>query len=308
MNIQLKSAHSFCQLGRRSNQEDARYPDTDTATPQVRTFVVCDGVGGQDKGEVASRTVADAVGRYMAGADLSRPFDSQEVAKLLDYTYSALDKELQRVSRQMATTLTMVCFHAGGALCAHIGDSRIYQVRPGVGIMYQSSDHSLVNEMVHSGNLTPQEAIDHPRNNVITRSIGYVPKGAPKPSASVMQIEDIQAGDYFFLCSDGVLHCVESTELFTILSSPASDNDKMALIASKCTHSSDNNTAWLIPIDNVTGIVGTIDLDNEDSVSEHSDTTTTPIETPCPTLREVSPIHSPSNDNPLSRLFKKIFK
>ena len=67
----------------------------------------------------------------------------------------------------------------------------------GVGILYQSEDHSLVNELVHSGNLTPEEAIGHSRSNVITRCIRHVEKGLERPAATTLQIEDVEEGIIF---------------------------------------------------------------------------------------------------------------
>ena len=154
-------------------------------------------------------------------------------------------------TREMATTMTFVCFNADGVFCAHMGESRIYHVRPGVGIMYQSEDHSLVNALVHSGNLTPEEAINHPQSNIITRCISYVEKGMDKPSATTIQLKDVEAGDYFFLCSDGVLHCIEDDELLSILSSDKTDKEKIYIIAEKSKDSSDNNTAYLIGVEYV---------------------------------------------------------
>lgn len=251
MEILLKQPYSFCQKGRRSNQEDARFPDDDSPQGVKPAFVVCDGVGGQDKGEVASRTVADAIGDYMDNVDLTKPFDASDFSKVLEYVYIRLNKVMGHDNREMATTMTFVCFHGNGVFCAHMGDSRIYHIRPGVGILYQSEDHSLVNALVHSGNITPEEAINHPQSNVITRCIGYVEKGIEKPSATTMQIEDVEDGDYFFLCSDGVLHKVDDSNLYNILSSDNSDKDKIEQIADLSKGSSDNNTAYLICVEKV---------------------------------------------------------
>lgn len=282
MDILLNQPYSFCQKGKRQNQEDARFPDEDAPQGCKQAFVICDGVGGQDKGEVASRTVADAIGRYLEKVDLTRPFTSSNFSKVLEYAYFCLYKKMTSDTREMATTMTFVCFNAAGAFCAHMGDSRIYQIRPGVGIMYQSEDHSLVNALVHSGNLTPEEAINHPKSNIITRCISYVEKGMDKPSATTMQINDIDAGDYFFLCTDGVLHCIDDNELFSILSSNKTDNEKIKIIAEKSKHSSDNNTAYLI------GVREVIIEENDEVIKsgdetedyEESGTTTSPLDKP----------------------------
>lgn len=308
MEILLKQPYSFWQRGKRPNQEDARFPDCDDPQGCKPAFVVCDGVGGQDKGEVASRTVADAIGRYMEDVDLTQPFTSNDFSKVLEYVYSCLYKKMRSDTREMATTMTFVCFNADGVFCAHMGDSRIYQIRPGVGIMYQSEDHSLVNALVHSGNLTPEEAINHPKSNVITRCISYVEKGMDKPSATTIQINDVEAGDYFFLCSDGVLHCINDDELLSIISSDMSDKEKIDLIAEKSKDSSDNNTAYLIGVEDVIADGNEVNLvelgfNDEDT----TEATTSPLDKPYGMASESYP-NVGSAGSRIFNFFKGLFK
>lgn len=132
MNIKLSQTYSFCQIGERRNQEDARYPDQDVINRQQRFFVVCDGVGGSEKGEVASSTVCQSFADSLEHLDLEiLDFGQQEFSEVLSTAYEALDAQASRASKDMGTTMTFVCFHQGGCMMAHIGDSRIYQVRPG---------------------------------------------------------------------------------------------------------------------------------------------------------------------------------
>lgn len=309
MEIMLKQPYSFWQRGRRPNQEDARFPDCDAPQECKPAFVVCDGVGGQDKGEVASRTVADAIGRFIEDVDLTKPFTSSDFSKVLEYVYSCLYKKMRSDTREMATTMTFVCFNAAGAFCAHMGDSRIYQVRPGVGIMYQSEDHSLVNALVHSGNLTPEEAINHPQSNIITRCISYVEKGTDKPSATTLQITDVEAGDYFFLCTDGVLHCIDDNKLLEILSSEMTDHEKINLIAQKSTDSSDNNTAYLIGVDSVIkedNNIPEMDVVVEEENDQQVSSTTERILSPGSIVFEASP-ELPKESNRFTTFIKRLF-
>lgn len=305
MEISIAQPYSFCQMGQRSNQEDARYPDSDTPAGYKGAFVVCDGVGGRDKGEVASRTVADAIGSYIGSVDRKKPFAGTDFGKALDHAYRRLYAKMHEDTREMATTMVCVCFNGSGAFCAHIGDSRIYQIRPEVGIIYRSDDHSLVNALVHSGNLLPQEAIDHPRRNVITRSMTYVEEGIDRPSATAIQLDDIEAGDYFFLCTDGVLNRVDEDELYAILSSSLTDREKMERIAEKSRDSSDNNTAFLIRIDSVKSdeVESAEDVDNENP----ENSTTERIVSGNPVAGEIFPAKG-SDQNKFSSLFKKIFR
>ena len=303
MCIILRQPYSFCQQGHRSNQEDARYPDCDAPAAATSTFVVCDGVGGQDKGEVASRTVADAMGTYMNSRNAEKNLSVSDFAAVLAEAFRCLERKMNADTRDMATTMTFVHVNADSVLCAHIGDSRIYHVRPGIGIMYRSDDHSLVNALVHSGNLTPQEAINHPQSNVITRCIGYVPKGNRKPDATTIRIEDVAPGDYFFMCTDGVLHKMADDDLVEILSSDVPDKEKIARIARMSKDSSDNNTAYLIGVETVTADNTVAEVED---CPEWAGAATAPLQQPGAMSKEVAPDKN-STGGRVSGFFKKLF-
>lgn len=256
MIIQLSQPLSFCQLGARENQEDARFPDDDRPDVKTPCFLVCDGVGGNEAGEVASQTVCQTFGRAM------EQYDSHGNALTLDNFSQMLDAaydELDRIAEQhpqctgMGTTLTFVCFGTRGVIAAHMGDSRIYHVRPGAGILYRSNDHSLVNAMVHAGQLTPEEAIDHPDANIITRCMCPTSADQLRSCASVVEITDVEPGDYFILCSDGVLHEVSDEMLAELLESDRTNDEKIRLLADTCKFSVDNNTLTMLQVKSVEG-------------------------------------------------------
>ena len=268
MNIKLSQTYSFCQIGERKNQEDARYPDKDVISRQQRFFVVCDGVGGSEKGEVASSTVCQSFADSLEHLDLeTMDFGQQEFTEVLGDAYEALDAQASGGSQDMGTTMTFVCFHQGGCMMAHIGDSRIYQVRPGQGIVYRSEDHSLVNSMVRAGVISPEQSIDYPQNNVITRCMEPKDPDRDRCRATVVSTTDVRRGDYFLLCTDGVLHQVKDDQLETILLSGKSDQEKCNLLATLCETSSDNNTAILVHVASVAG-----NEQSEDSFCESSRT------------------------------------
>ena len=164
-------------LGQRSNQEDCRWPQEDVIDAHQRFFIVCDGVGGQDKGEVASS---------LENFDWNEEFTNAAFAEVLDEAYNALDHQATNANNGMATTFTLVVFHTGGVAMAHIGDSRIYHVREHEGIIYRSSDHSLVNNLVHRGVLTPQQASVDPRRNIITRYMAPTDHGNGRIGAAAV--------------------------------------------------------------------------------------------------------------------------
>ncbi len=260
MKITIRQPLSFSEIGRKENQEDRIYPLSGEATPESRVFVLCDGMGGHDNGEVASETVSMALGRYLDKHSPKQETSMQEFFnEALQYAYDELDKKDTDALKKMGTTMTCLCLYDKGYLVAHIGDSRIYHIRPSqtdiannrLGIIYQSSDHSLVNDLLRVGELTEEEAANFPQKNVITRAMQ--PNLERRHKADVYTFSDIQAGDYFFLCCDGVLEQLTNAKLCEILSNWTLDDAvKLAAIKSVCDgKTKDNYTAYLIPIEHV---------------------------------------------------------
>lgn len=245
MKIELGQVYSFIQPGIRHSQEDARYPDVDLPSLGQHVFIVCDGVGGCSKGEVASRTVCDAMGNALQHYDCSKSISEKDLATALEIAYNALEKASEQ-ARDMATTMALIAFHGSGVLVAHIGDSRIYHVRPGVGILYRSDDHSLVNAMIHAGKLSPDEAENHPKRHYITRSMSCV--SSERDSASMLQITDVESGDYFMASTDGLLYEVSDKEIEDVLNLDIHDEEKVNRLKSLCRNSVDNSTVILIPV------------------------------------------------------------
>lgn len=252
MDITLRTPISFSELGQKDNQEDRLYPAAG-ASAASRTFIMCDGMGGHERGEVAAEIVSRTLGTTL-DADSATSVSEESFNTALKQCYKTLDENLSgNDTRKPGTTLTCIRLGSNGVLEAHIGDSRIYQVRPGVGIMFRTEDHSLVNELVRAGQLTEAEARVHPRRNVITRAM--MP-GATNPAhADVSVLTDVRDGDFFFLCCDGVLEKLTESQLIKILSNSATtDAAKMSAIKATCdTGTRDNYTAWLVPVDKVSG-------------------------------------------------------
>lgn len=270
MKITIRKPLGYSQIGRKDQQEDAVWPLFTDVSANNPCIVLCDGVGGSEHGEVASQTSSKVIGEYLTAVAKSRPvITDADVNTAVDLAYDELEKidtePSDGGSVSMATTLTCVCLHEDGILAAHMGDSRIYQVRPGVGLLYQSSDHSLVNALLQARQLTIEEAKTFPRKNVITKAIQ--PHGNKRFKAEVHQLTDIKAGDYLFLCCDGVLEQLTNERLVEILSMSCSDAEKIQLLEAESTDKTrDNYTAYLIPIDKVEG-VSTIVQDDEVSVA-----------------------------------------
>jgi protein phosphatase len=238
-------ALSFSEIGKKDNQEDRVFPDPQQVKPDQRYFILCDGMGGHEKGEVASETVSSALGQYFD----AHPFAVADEAYFNDalaYAYSRLDLVDTGAEKKMGTTLTCLLLNPNGFLAAHVGDSRIYQFRDGQ-IVFQTRDHSLVNDLLKAGEITEEEARNHPRKNIITRAMQ---PNSRRVKADIFLSEDIQPGDIFFLCCDGILERMTNESLCQIMGMRCSATAKLAIIKDECDRGTkDNYTCWLVFIE-----------------------------------------------------------
>lgn len=270
MRISIRKPLGYSQIGRKDRQEDAVWPSFDAITIGNRCIVLCDGVGGSEHGEIASQTASKVIGEYLSKViDNTGGVCEQDVQDAVNLAYDELERIDTEASEDgavsMATTLTCVCLHSEGVLAAHMGDSRIYHIRPGQSVLYESRDHSLLRALLDAGELNEEEARNFPRKNVITKALQ--PHGQKRFSAEVRQLTDIQSGDYLFLCCDGVLEQLTVSNLYKILSMSCSDKEKIALLEAESTgKTKDNYTAYLIPIDSVEGASNLTNDEEEISV------------------------------------------
>lgn len=262
MKFKIK-AYNLQELGQRTNQEDSLFPALGRSTSDDRLFVLCDGMGGHEKGEVASATVCATLSRVILSAWHPGEVLSDELfLQALSAAYDALDAKDNGEERKMGTTLTFLCLHAGGATVAHIGDSRIYQLRLAsknspARIVFRTQDHSLVNDLVKIGEITEEEAKHHPQKNVITRAMQ--PCQEHRAKADIAHLTDILPGDYFYMCSDGMLEEASDENILNIITKPnATDEQKLEMLRNVTEENKDNHTAHLIHIDGVEGVSATI--------------------------------------------------
>lgn len=195
---------------KREHNEDAFHCDD-----ALGFYVVADGVGGQNKGEVASREAVDQLRSWISGA--RNKFDEAfaqlasgdreaiwEIRRLLEsgmqsacymvFGMAALDPE----KKGMSTTLSALLVRDGVAVAAHVGDSRVYRIRAG-NVLQITEDHTLVNYKVKQGQMTREEAERMVGKNVITRAVGH---------RDYVQVDtadvDVALNDRFLMCSDGL--------------------------------------------------------------------------------------------------------
>ena len=250
MFITIDEPYAMTDVGLRRNNEDSVFPEPEGVSERDRLFLVCDGVGGAEKGEVASALACESINSYFNAFLGDNDADAGFISKAVSYAESCFDTYVENHpgAKGMATTLALLYLSSNGVSVAHVGDSRVYQFRNGHAI-YQTKDHSLVESLVEMKLITPEEAAVHPKRNIILRAI----EGTARPAeVEVTTLNDVEAGDYFFLCSDGVLeHCPTET-LESIFATSLSPLEIKIRIAEKCAGKTrDNYSFYLIHVRNV---------------------------------------------------------
>lgn len=269
MRINIYQPLAIHELGKRANQEDSIYPIEGKATQNDRLFLLCDGMGGHEHGEVASQSICKSLSSFLLQhAVVSKGLKDKLLSDALAYAYEELDKlAIAGDSRQMGTTLTLLYFHSNGCTAAHIGDSRIYHLRPSSHtILYKSRDHSLVYDLYQAGELTYEEMKTFPQKNVITRAMIAGDRNHPK--LDVIHISDIQPGDYFYICSDGMLEQMEDEELLDVFSANVSDEEKRQILISETSDNKDNHSAYIVHIKEVSHDEADVSLVNEEPTAK----------------------------------------
>lgn len=202
--LSVASSH----IGRvRASNQDSGYAGT-------HLFLVADGMGGHAGGDVASSLATQAV---TAVAD--ERFESIEIAReqLVDAVKNSAAELVEAVREHqdlsgMGTTVSALLRHNNQVVIAHIGDSRIYRFRDGV-LEQITTDHTFVQKLVETGRITPEEAMVHPRRNVLMRVLGDFDGSVDIDSA----ILDTLPGDRWLLCSDGLCGFVAESAIAEVL-------------------------------------------------------------------------------------------
>jgi len=262
MRYKLK-VYSIWEYGQRvdsdgkPHQEDSIFPAFGQQKDSDRLFILCDGMGGHEAGEVASSTVCLAMSKsiFESAPDAEGDFNDDNLRKAIADAFDSLDAlPLGDVSaeKKMGTTMTFLKFHNKGCTIAHMGDSRVYHIRSGKGrddtkILFKTNDHSLVNDLIKVGELTPEEAKLSKQKNIITRAMQ--PKMERHPKPDVYHTADIKSGDFFYLCSDGMLEQMEDENLlFNFSEATGDDENKIKILTQATSQNLDNHSAIIIHV------------------------------------------------------------
>ncbi|MDY0103195.1 MAG: protein phosphatase 2C domain-containing protein [Lentimicrobium sp.] len=245
MKIELSQTGSIFSKGRRENMEDFIFPMHECASPKDKLFIVCDGMGGHAKGEIASKLAGETFATFLK-PHLTESISEALLSKAFDHVQNVFDDyiDINPESQGMGTTVVLALLFQEGVLVLHCGDSRLYHFREGK-IRWKTSDHSLVNEWVKQGLITSEEAQHHPKTNIIVKAIQGKKTQKSRPDLHI--IRDILPNDYLLLCTDGIYNGVTESQLTEILATNEDVQAKLLHIKNLCEgNSSDNYSAYLI--------------------------------------------------------------
>jgi protein phosphatase len=231
-----------------------RRVNEDSFFARAPLFAVADGMGGAQAGEVASR---EAVQVLEHGLPDGRESAEERLAGLV----KEANRRIHELSRSdderagMGTTLTTAYVTEEDLAVAHVGDSRLYCLRAGE-LQRLTRDHSLVEELVQEGKLTPEEADEHPQRSIITRALG------PEPDVIVDHMTwQARPGDVYLLCSDGLTSMVAEARVGDVLRAAPSlrDAGRALIDAANAAGGRDNITVVLFSVEEVRSALATQD-------------------------------------------------
>jgi len=204
----------------RQENQDFVFSSAERIGPFPNLFIVADGMGGHNAGDVASKTAVEYICGYIKEyphANFIQPNN------YLDMLVSAAQRANEAVFNMscedeqffgMGTTLTACVIEAGKAIVAHVGDSRLYGIKPGE-IKQLTKDHTYVEEMVLLGELTAEHAKIHPKRHVLTRVLG-----TQKRLNADGIIADVGGYTALLLCSDGLTNMLDDSKILEIVNNP----------------------------------------------------------------------------------------
>lgn len=209
-------------------------------------FVIADGMGGHKCGEVASKMAVDSVCNLLLKADWQQENISQMLSDIITrvndeiYNFSILDEATQG----MGTTLIITVLKNRKLYIGHVGDSRVYIIKAD-SIEKITWDHSFIEELVKNGSITKDEAINHPKKNLITRAVGC----EPELQVDTYELE-VKEEYVVLLCTDGLTNMLSEDEIFEIINK----NEEPQNACDTLVQNANNNGGE----DNITVIVGKI--------------------------------------------------
>lgn len=214
--------------------------DSILSKPESNIWAVADGMGGYEAGDVASSMVVRTLGEIEYKESLSDIVDAIE-DNLIDVNFRIQEyADIMLDGRMLGSTVVSLVIRGRVGACLWAGDSRLYRYRSGK-LQQLSRDHSHVEDLISQGQLTPEEAENHPDSNVITRAVG-----AHEELYVDINVFSLQLGDILLLCSDGLYNAVNQQDIIRLIASANAENSVKDLIAKALENGASDNVSVII--------------------------------------------------------------
>jgi serine/threonine protein phosphatase PrpC len=207
-------------------------------------LVVADGMGGHQGGEVASRMAIGTLGKLCREGDGDAPTRLQHAIERANFEIHKLASKDRTLKGMGTTIVALLLCEKGPSFVAHVGDSRLYRLRS-KDFEALTEDHSVVALMIRNGTITPEEARDHPKRNQVMRALGVW----DETEVDIASLE-IQTGDTFLLCSDGLYGMLPDEDLKALADRAPDSHTGVAWMidAANQAGGSDNITAMVVQV------------------------------------------------------------
>lgn len=216
---------------------------------KIQIYAVCDGMGGEAYGELASFVSVKSIKNYHIQLKLKKVKDIERyLAECIQETNNRICEEIvNHDNKRMGTTIALVCFTEGKVYLFNVGDSSIYRMRKKC-LEKLSKDHTKAEQMVNLGILTKEDAKKHPDRHMLTQHLG-IDETEMRISPHTLDLDAV-GGDIFFICSDGVTDVLSDSELKNILMKRKNENSLVndIIIEAKRKGGRDNITAMVIRV------------------------------------------------------------
>lgn len=262
------SPQAIFETGRRNNQEDSLYPVYGTASADDRLFIVCDGTGSTSNGNLASKTISNCVASYLRrNTSYDKSFPTSMLGDALDHACQELNKKGGAAEGQ-GTSFAFLYFHRGGVTAAYLGDSRIYHIRPNSATAANGTANKAIQFVSRdvSGGVSAEGEGAEGQGASSSRLI--LANSTTKPRTNVQHISDVRQGDYFVICTRGMLENLTDEDLVQLLSEKGSDEKKRKQLIAATIDNNENHSAYILHVENVMAEAG----DDDYSSSDISDT------------------------------------
>ena len=212
----------------------------------IKLFIVADGMGGYNGGEIASKLAVESARRYIQSNFESAKNDKESLlnlvknssmyANMIVYEKAMKNEEL----KNMGTTLDICLIYENKAFISHIGDSRVYRIRKDF-MRRLTKDHSYVQQLVDEGKITKEESVNHPKKNMLVKALGCTEYIEPD-----VMIKAFIKGDIILMCTDGLTNMITEEEIFRIIKSNEENPSEELIKKANENGGLDNITAVII--------------------------------------------------------------